>query len=224
MVSACQQQPESAPPVTPNPAPPSAQETPPPPSAPETLPPPSPPTPSPEPAPAVTPSPTPTSKITWILHKEPEEGYAIALPSTWRVVTEEKTQSYGKAKLMFYAVDPVSSTPVLDSDGSFSVVRGNLEQEVSLDVFMEREIRGLEADPTTVNQVYTRRVELLAGEAIMFRYTKNYPHRTGLVVFIQYTVIKGKELYVLTSETTPSLFEKYAPIFGKMAKSFRLLE
>ena len=165
-----------------------------------------------------------TTEAEWTLHKEPEKGYEIALPSTWRVVTEEEEQPGGSVTLVFYAVDPVSSTPVLDVDGSFSIMKVSLPQEASLAEYAEQGLKELEESPTTVKPVTTKQVELLAGEAVEFTYTKNYPHRTGLVVFIQYAVIKGKDLYVLTSETTPSLFEKNAPIFGKMAKSFRLLE
>jgi len=163
-----------------------------------------------------------TSKVEWILHKQPEEGYEITLPGTWKLVTEEKTQPGAGAKLLFYAVDPVSSTSVLDVDGSFSIMKAELPQEVSVSAFTDREVRGLEAAPTTVKPVTTKYVELLSGEALECTYTKNYPHRTGLVVFVQYALVRGKELYMLTSETTPSLFDKYRPIFEKMAYSFRL--
>jgi len=181
------------------------------------------PTPIEEQKPETTPSSKPILKEGWTLHSDPEKGFAIALPSKWKVVTEEKTQPDGGARYLFYAVDPVYSTPVLDVDGSFSIVRASLKQEVSLALFEEREVRGLEADPTTVKPVSTRRVKLLVGEAMESTYTKNYPHRTGPVVFIQYAHVRGKELYILTSETTPNLLEKYRPIFEKMAHSFRLL-
>ena len=165
-----------------------------------------------------------TKEVEWTLHEDLKEGYKITLPSTWRVVTEEKGQPGGDITLIFYAVDPVSSTPVLDIDGSFSIMKVSLQQEVSLAVLSEREVMALEADPTTVKPVSTRQVTLSAGEAVECTYTKNYPHRTGPVIFIQYTIIKGKELYILTSETTSELIEKYKPIFQKMAQSFQLTQ
>lgn len=163
-----------------------------------------------------------TSEVEWTLHEEPEEGYEIILPSTWRVVTEEEEQPGGGVTLIFYAVDPVSSTRVLDCDGSFSIMKVSFPQEVSLAMYANEAVKDLEADPTTVKPVSIKQVELLAGEAVEFTYTKNYPHRTGPVIFIQYAIIKDKELYVLTSETTPELIEKYKPVFEKMAQSFQL--
>ena len=121
LVAGCQQQ--SAPvPVAPSPTPAPTQ------------------TPSPieEPTRETAPSSAPIFEEGWALHSDPGEGYEIALPSTWKVVTEEKTQPGGGAKYLFYAVDPVCSTPVLGVDGSFSIVMASLEQQVSLAVLEDK--------------------------------------------------------------------------------------
>ena len=171
---------------------------------------------------------TPVSQLEpgWSIYRDEDAGFEIAKPDSWSLIKKEQLRLMSSAehKCIYYTYDPLSKSEVLPYAGSFSIMIVPLKTETTLSAWTEQNRRDLETDPTVSQPVSIKQIELLTGEAVEIIYTCRLPNRTGPVVFRQYCFIKGKEIYMFTSETVPERVDKYSPVYQMMAESFRFLQ
>lgn len=139
---------------------------------------------------------------------------------------ENQASSLLGAGVTFFGFDaaPEVATAGLNS---VNVLKQSLGFQMSLDFFLQISVGTLENLADVVKPISQRRVNLTAGEAGELAYRMNLSLPTGQPVKLaitQYVVIEGRDVYIISLGTTAGQAEKYAPVFEKVAQSFRLIE
>lgn len=206
------------------------------------------PTPTPVPPTA---APIPTLEPDWTLYEKPEYGFAIALPPRWEQIDmdaqtleaslemlgdenpEMATLLSGQASslvisgIKFFGFDVSVEAVSTGFATNVNVLSQPLGMEMSLDVFTQVTVAQLENMELVKGRVSQRRVNLSTGEAVELKYRMEMQVPYGGTVTIavtQYAFIRGEDAYVITLGTTEDQVETYAPLFEKIAQSFRLLD
>ena len=196
-------------------------------------------------------SPAVAIPTSWVLYEKQNEGFRIALPPSWREIImdpmtretaiktmkENSRQAAAIAKNIdnnrllsesgFYASDTAPDVTIgSGSPSKINVIKVHLGERVSLDYFIQVNVRKMENNPGIEEPVLHRLVILPAGVAaeIRFRMRTDYSGQTWTESFIQYAFIRGKDVYLVTLGTDGKNAERFTPIFDKIANSFHFTE
>ena len=194
---------------------------------------------------------TPISLVGWTLYKKLDEGYAIALPPTWKQVDldREKVDSLLKSlkdqnprmrteiesqaeKLItsgikFYGFELPSESESTPFITNINIGKQPVSDEMTLSFYVRFAARQLENNPSVLQPIVHRRMNLMAGEGEEMRWRIQVNDAQGQPVtlaLMQYVVIKNNLAYVVTLGTTEGQIQEYAPLFEKIGESFRFLE
>lgn len=195
--------------------------------------------------------PTPTLEAGWTLYEKPAEGFAIALPSTWKqidldpktidaVLEAAKGQDPQMATLLggqmrslvasgikFWGFDLALEAIATGYPTNVSITKQSVRVEIPLEVFVQVSVGLLENLDSVVKPIAHRRVQLMAGEGEELQYRMKITGSDGQVITIavtQYIIVAGQTAYGIALATTSGQAEKYAPSFAKIGQSFRLIE
>jgi len=204
-------------------------------------------TPQPTPTPPVA---TPTLEAGWVLYEKPADGFAIALPPTWRQIDmdpqtlgasldaikaqnpelapqlEGQARSLLEAGIKFFGFDLAPEALATGAATNVNVLSQSLPAEVSLDFYVQLSVGQLENMSSVVKPVQQRRVQLAAGEAEELSYAMNMVAPSGAALALwtdQYLFLQGKAVYVITCTTSQETAPKYTEVFANIGRSFRLL-
>ena len=160
-----------------------------------------------------------TEKADWVLVEIPDENISVNLPETWNTVDVEQTG------IILYAIDPVAYSTSNRYPGSFSVLKRELNLQVTLDDIELFEVQLSENDSDILKPIVHQRVQLQVGDAIQWRYQINMSRggQDEIMEFLVYEFLRGTNLYYLTFETYPDQTDKYIPIYEEIANSFKFL-
>jgi hypothetical protein len=195
--------------------------------------------------------PTPTLPRGWILYEKPADGFALALPPTWREIGLDaaalgtglqalreqnpqlaeyfsaQTEALLTANGKFFAL---ILTPDSAAEGympNITVLQRTLQVELTADELALDFLEELDALPYVVSEPTYRRVPLAAGDAAEIRYDAAIaiPGTPATrLVLSSYLVAKGQVYYVISFGVAASQSDDYAPVFEEIARSFRWLE
>ena len=193
---------------------------------------------------------TPTLEAGWVLYEKPADGFAIALPPTWRQIDmdpqtwqasldaikaqnpdlapllEGQTRSLLEAGIKFFGFDLAPEALATGVATNVNVLIQSLPAEVSLDFYVQLNVGQLENMPSVVKPVEHRRVQFADGEAEELRYAMNMVAPSGAALTLwtdQYLFVREKQVYVVTCTTSKDAASQYAETFAKIGQSFRLL-
>jgi len=196
-------------------------------------------------APAVTP--TPAFELGWRPYDKPAEGFTVALPPTWKPIdidpqtreamlkalaeknpqlapiVERHTRNMA-ADVKFTAFDLAPAAIATGVMTNLQITKRPLPAEASLPVLIQFNVGALENLENVEKPIAQRRLNLPAGEGMELQYRMKAISPTGqamIEAIIQYWMIKGKDLYIMNFTTAAEQAEPYAPIFAKIAQSFR---
>lgn len=216
--------------------------------------------PSPSPQPPLTATALPThtppagqAKIEegWTEYSLPDDGFAVALPQTWRKVDagtddslapayiaqaehglvpasnlQVRDDSLRSSDVRFLALDTAPESVASGFMTNLNVLHRSLVGNISLAEFGAGNVRELEKVKRVIKPVQVQVVQLPAGQALRLRYELELSSgdaQAPRASLTQFLLINGQEGYVLTFATTPALLEKYKPIFEQIGSSFRWL-
>jgi hypothetical protein len=132
------------------------------------------------------------------------------------------------AGIKFYAADRGSdSDQACPCAATINIIRLDLKMVLSLDEVVPALVSGLEQTVDTIGPVAQRRIQLSAGDAVEVRYAAELQHQGGkkvTSVVVQYLVVKGRDIYIVSLNTTKEHQERYTLIFEAIGKSFRFVE
>lgn len=198
------------------------------------------------------PVPTPKLEAGWKSYRVSTGDFSIAFPSTWvyqdlqkRTVEpaledlkkknpslanwfEDATQKVLKeAGALIFAAD-LGPNSVVDNNGTILYLIHETEtQAFSMDYWVGVNLADVENQPGVAKPVAHRRIQLPIGEAEQIRYTitsTNSRKVTVKTAITQYIMLHGKESYIVTFGTPPSLDAKYQPVFEKIIQTIRFVQ
>lgn len=201
----------------------------------------------PAPGPVAAPTPTPTLEAGWKLYAVPDDNFAIALPSSWKQLPLDQAtvsadlDAVGKKNPEFangLGGQTSSAAPLLKFigvetapdgiAGSFStnvnVLHRTQPVQAPLEVYIPITLKALQDLPYAGRPILHERVQTLAGEAEEFRYTNTLTTVNDENITTanrQYLLVHGRDFYVISCSAPLNQESKYAPIFEKIAASFR---
>jgi tetratricopeptide (TPR) repeat protein len=193
---------------------------------------------------------TTTLETGWVLYEKPAEGFALALPPTWKQIDmdpnsintdldliEESNPEVGKflrqaarvfvtSGFKFWGVD---LDPVVAKVGSLtqiSVDKKHSEIKISLGAYVSALIAFWEDQPDVIKPVTHQRVKLAGSDAeeLRIKMAVTTTNTTTTTVMTQYILIKDQDFYSIGMGTRAEQAEKYAPIFAKIAQSFHIVD
>jgi hypothetical protein len=194
---------------------------------------------------------TATVEPGWTLYSDEVEGFSINVAPKWKridvdpetidsalsVVADqnpgfksmlsEQVRSLTSAGVKFFAVDLAPEALGTGLATNMNVIRQTPPAKVSLDMFAEINTGVLENLDTVVGPVSHKRVNLGGTAAEKVTYGMEIKTASGKTVQMagtQYYVLSGKDVYIITLCTSVDQAADYAPVFEKIAQSFRLPE
>ena len=178
---------------------------------------------------------SPYSEAGWTLYKKATEGYAIALPSTWKQINADPNKLEASIKAVTQDPAAVSSLTAfaknrlaagvnmlaLDAGGKALLQlswRTSDKNDVSLDSIANTWIKSMvESGQQLIGPMSHRHVTLPMGEAQELKYVTTETATT------QYMTSHQKDFYILTLGTNPEKMSAYDSVFTKIGKSFQSL-
>jgi hypothetical protein len=179
------------------------------------------------------------------VYKKPEDGFSIELPVMWnpvdmarlddelRALRERHPQASPLAEPMLRTMAAAGtkfcgfdlSSAASGFAANVNVVKESLPGPVSLDFYVQQNLRLLESAPTIVKPIRNEPVMLGAGDAVRLNYSININLPTGAnsTSITQYLIVKGTSAYVITFTSLSSDSSKHTSTFDKIAQSFRIL-
>lgn len=203
------------------------------------------------PPPPLTPSPGTSLPGGWREYREPDDGFAIALPDTWRRVDLDapgqpaplpagdeglwrpagalaaRVRGQGASGVRFFAFDLSPESVTSGFMTTVNVLHLPLSGAASLAEFGERNVRELERAARVRRPMTQERVDLPAGQALRLRYelTIDLAADEELCLSLtQFLLVWAQQGYVLTFATQPWQLEHYAPLFDEIGRSLRWLQ
>ncbi len=186
----------------------------------------------------------------WKLYAVDADGFAIGLPPSWQQIDVDPASIQNlidrfKASNPSYAniFSPQMSSLLaagtkflgidLDAQSLASnfVTNAGISHEllplaVNLDTYVKLSIAQVEKFPIVQKPIAQRRVSLAAGDAQELRYSLKITQPNGETISAtatQYLIVRGKDGFVITLETSAAQAKNYAATFEKIGKSFRWL-
>ena len=184
----------------------------------------------------------------WPLYEVPAEGFALALPPTWRqfdmnpATFEAKFQEALKqnpqleamlgnlrqqiaAGIKFFGIDEPSMKTGFATN--VNVLRLPVPPGTTLDTAVADTLMQMESLATVTKPIAHERVKLAAGECERLRCKMTMQMPTGQAVAIastQFILVKGNDVYVLTLTTLSDRDARYTPTFEKIGQGFRFIK
>ena len=186
----------------------------------------------------------------WTLSQDDAEGFSIALAPKWKridldadsldavvdVIAEQdpgiksmlssQLGAQAMAGIKFFALDLAPEAIGTDFMTNLNIVHQTLPSKVSLAVIVQVNVGMLENLESVVKPVTHKQVQIGHMDAEQVNYGMRMSSASGdsfLLAGTQYYFLADQEVYVITFSTTADHASGYAPIFEKMAASFRLL-
>jgi hypothetical protein len=192
-------------------------------------------------------APTPTLEAGWKLYAASTDTFAISLPASWKQIPLNETtvaaalnavgqknpefanalgaQNSSAAPLVkFMAVDTSLDGMVGTFSTNLNVLHRTQPIDAPLEVYIPITLKALQDLPYVGRPILHARIQTLAGEAEEFRYANTLKLLTNENVRTanrQYLIVHGRELYIISCSAPLGQESKYAPIFAKIAASFR---
>jgi hypothetical protein len=178
---------------------------------------------------------SPYSEAGWTLYKKTTEGYAIALPSTWKQISADPNKMEASIKavtqdpaavnsLMAFTKNRIASGVnmlALDAGGKGLLQlswRTSDKNDVSLDSIANIWMRSMEqSGQQLIGPRSHRHVTLPIGEAQELKYM------TSETATTQYMASHQKDFYILTLGANPEKMSAYDSVFTKIGQSFQSL-
>jgi len=202
---------------------------------------------APPPATVGTSQPFPTLEAGWKLYTVPSDSFAIALPPGWKEFAPnpadvvagmdafkkknpefadvlETENSSVAPYIRFIGVDSAPEGMVGNFSTNVNVLHRTQPFDAPLDVYVPISLKALQDLPYVGRPIVQRRVQTLAGQAEEFRYHNTLKLLNDMNVTTanwQYVLVRGREFYVISGSTPLKQEDHYAPIFSKIAASFR---
>ena len=194
---------------------------------------------------------TTTVEPGWTLNRVDTEGYSISLAPKWkRIDVDAQTMDATMATLAdqdpsfksmltdqaralaskgvkFFAFDLAPEAVGTGFASNVNILRLPLPSKVSLATLAQANVGTIENMDSVIKPVTQQRVQIGDMDAEQVTFGLKIKSGSGDTVQLadtQYYVLVDKDLYVLTFTTTGDQAARYAPIFDKMARSFRLLK
>ncbi len=190
---------------------------------------------------------TPTLEPGWKLYAASTDPFAIALPPSWKQIPLNETtvaaaldavgqknpefanalgaqNSSAAPFVKFMAVDPSLDGMVGTFSTNINVLHRTQPIDAPLEVYIPITLKALQDLPYVGRPILHTRMQTLAGEAEEFRYTNTIKLLTDENVRTanrQYLIVRGRELYIISCSAPINQENTYAPIFAKIAASFR---
>lgn len=166
----------------------------------------------------------------------------LAFPPGWQALTSNDARFPGVSQ-MFSRLDPRLGSAVAAlslADGPMkllgfdwqpgatftttaTVMAGGIEAGVTYKEWSADAARRVRAQPNVRGRVQTRRVELPLGEALRLDFVRTYGAGTRIAT-LQYVVVRGETIYVVTYATRPRLAARYARAFAASARTLRRVD
>lgn len=211
---------------------------------------------SPTPEVPTNPAPNPTSTAPtqaltegWTEYQQPEDGFAVALPATWRKVDagpEVHTTAFtarlepaaalsalaaaqgrpAGSDFCFYALDLAPESTGNAFATNLNVLHRPLPAAMALADFASSNVGELEKEAQVVKPVLQERVQLPAGPAVRLQYRLAVPVAEGpdlQLSLTQLLLVSRQSGYVLTFATLPEQEAHYGDVFQRIAQSLRWL-
>lgn len=142
---------------------------------------------------------------------EEEKGYEIELPENWR------------AEKNFMGVDVFASAPDLKetSLANISVISDAISDNISLDQYFAENVKELEKTLSNFHIIESGDASFEGVKGKKIAYTHALDKLK--IKVIQYYVVNKGHCYIITTAADDQEFAKYADIFEKSVKSFKLL-
>lgn len=180
-----------------------------------------------------------------------DASFAITLPASWLQVdvrpetfkegideVAKQNPEFGKvlgsqlatltaSNVRFFAFDQVPDAMSAGYITNVNVIRQDLGLEVPLEMLMPATVQQLEGLSNVQGQVDTETVKTAAGDAAKLQYKLTLATADGAdaeVRIVQFLVIKGTSLYVVSMGTLEKDAETYLPLFQQIGESFELME
>lgn len=189
----------------------------------------------------------PTLEAGWKLYTVSTDNFAIALPSTWKQVPlsqadiaaeidalGKKNPEFGNAPgaqsssvallVRFVGIDTAPEGTVGAFSTNIDVFHRTQLIDAPLDVYIPISLKALQDLPYASKPIFHRRVQTLAGDAEEFRYhnTLKLPNDQEVTTANrEYILVHDKEFFVITCTAPLKQEDRYAPIFERIAASFR---
>ncbi|MBI5034900.1 MAG: hypothetical protein HZB51_30615 [Chloroflexi bacterium] len=194
------------------------------------------------------PLPTATIENNWKLYPVASDGYAMALPNSWvyqelnaatidQAIAELKKKNSQLADIMqkqgkqllasgikFYAIDGTPGSAIGGSVTNCNIIHQVQPQVFTLDYVLTANLQELENTAAVSKPITHKRVQLGAGEAEEVRYVITMAGANNQAVkfsTIQYLLVRGKDNYIVTFGTPPTLESKNVSAFQKIVQTFR---
>jgi hypothetical protein len=166
----------------------------------------------------------------------------LAFPPGWQVLTSRDARFPG-VNQMFARLDPRLGSAIaalgavdgpmkllgFDRHGeagfatTASVMLGRVRRGVTYEDWSVDAVRRVRDLPSVQGRVLKRRVELPLGEALRLDYIRAYADGSRIAT-LQYVVVRGETLYIVTYATRPRLAARYARAFAASARTLRQVD
>jgi hypothetical protein len=167
---------------------------------------------------------------------------ALAFPPGWQALTSRDARFPGVGQ-MFARLDPRLGSAVaalgavdgpmkllgFDRRGqagfatTASVMLGRVRPGVAYEEWSVDAVRRVRDLPSVQGRVLKRKVELPLGEALRLEFVRAYAGGSRIAT-LQYLVVRGETLYIVTYATRPGLVARYARAFAASARTLRRVD
>ena len=184
----------------------------------------------------------------WTLYHRPGDGFAVALPGSWRQLDRNPRPSGSDRKaprdlspeiarlLEFQERNLIPSDtrfialewpPKLDVFAFVAIANRDLPEEWTLKEYI-RNATALYGKLKTIQKpIYERTLTLIPGDAAQLEFRMLMPAAAGKTVAFDVSrtvIIKARKLYEIIAGVQADEAKRYAPVFEKIVQSFQLLQ
>ncbi len=186
----------------------------------------------------------------WTEYSQPEDGFAIALPGSWRKINpdpaslanviqmlrqqnpelaelvESASRRLQSSDIHFIAFDMSAESVASGFLTNLNVLHRSLEGGTTLESFGDANVQELERLTDLSSPIQRQDVQWPAGPALCLRYTVGLDTPGGQraeLSLMQFLFVQGHDGYVLTFATTPGQLDRYKPLFEQIGRTFRPL-
>jgi hypothetical protein len=182
----------------------------------------------------------------WPVYEVRSHKFALSLPPEWRQIdmspegfesglreTLKHNPEFAAALrtlpqqaangIRLFGFDPASVRSI--NSTNINVLHVTLPAETTLDKFAADSLKTLEGTPSVSKPIAHERVKLTQGDCERVSYRMSLRNPSGnetTLVMIQYTEVRGKDLFIMTMATVPGQEPKYAGIFERIGQSSRI--
>jgi hypothetical protein len=161
--------------------------------------------------------PAQTPPVKWAWHKQTNEKYMVALPSTWEV-REDVTM--GLYKISLASIRPLKPNDEFRENAN--VVTEAVDPSFELKEYVNASITGMTKGLTQFQVINEGELKGGYTPSRYLVYTQVAEQYNGTLKAVVFFYLSGGKAYSLTCTATDKTFEAYLPLFMQMGKSFVL--